>query len=252
VTDEEAQQLLAELRYYAGHVPWDARMRWGDFTDASFADRLVTDAVLAEDVRETVSVLHKTANSERELFARQSLLLRRGIPKVLHPQLLGDKRLDHDTQAMQVVREWLSGDRWALVMVGQHGPGKSMAAAWAVAEYPQLPAGRPPYFLTLREAYEYNMYNGDADYLYEAPFLCVDELGRTYDDRKEFLRKKMETLLMSRYDRRLRTVITSNLPCNSKVNGIKEFVGEAVWDRIISSYRICEITEGSLRLGRKQ
>lgn len=130
-----------------------------------------------------------------------------------------------DSTAMRAVRG-MTGT--FLVLTGETGTGKTVAACWAAWHR----RGRVVKASRLARMSWYDEARVDA--IIAAPMLVIDELGTECDDAKGVWRSRLDELCDARYDSRRPTIITSNLPETSSVPGtrtLSALVGARIWER---------------------
>jgi DNA replication protein DnaC len=124
-----------------------------------------------------------------------------GIPAVLAETL---DRLE-ETDALAKARSFLASEKLILLLAGDVGRGKSVAAAWAVAET----NGR---FIEAADVAQANVYDREAwGALFLPRLLAVDELGMEPLDAKGWCEAKLYDLINGRLQAKKRTVLVSNL-----------------------------------------
>lgn len=136
-----------------------------------------------------------------------------------------------DTPLLNRAQQWASEPSWCLVLSGAKGCGKSVAAAWWIAQSakdvtPTRKLSRK-WWSGIRLA-RVDGYDGTLDRLAACRSLVIDDLGVEYADAKGAFQARLDFLLDERYGNRRRTVITTNL-------NAKEFAqryGERIADRL--------------------
>jgi DNA replication protein DnaC len=113
-----------------------------------------------------------------------------------------------ETEALLAVRQFMAARKTFLVLAGGVGPGKTIAASWAVDEA----RGRLVKAMRLTRTGTY----GDAAEAFwrelgEAPLLAIDDLGTEPRDDKGWAEANFAALLDERYDREAPTILTTNL-----------------------------------------
>jgi len=144
-----------------------------------------------------------------------------------------------DTQPLTAVRQWLEdGASAMLVMSGTKGCGKSVAAAWAIAN------GRSgARFVRVSELARVSVYREDEIGPFErAPLLAIDDLGTEYADKNGMFLTLLDGLLDARYAEMRPTIITTNLAMPAFCSRY----GERVADRIRDG-KFVQCTAASLR-----
>ncbi len=175
-----------------------------------------------------------------------------GIPAMALQALIYEK----PTAGLTAAKDWLASDRKllpVLVLAGDVGQGKTVAAAWCATEwardYPwnQLPGGnmRPPMiWLDGPRLRELSAFDANAttllDHAARAELTIVDDAGRDGSPRAI---EALSDVLMERIDNRRLTVLTSNL----KGEQFRNRYGQALSDRFRAYAVIPKLTGKSLR-----
>lgn len=160
-----------------------------------------------------------------------------GVPS----QALFALMAERPTDALASTKAWVASDRKlfpALLMLGDVGQGKTVAAAWCVIEwardYPwnQLPSGqnRPPMvWLDGPRLRELSAFDDNAakllDHAARAELTVVDDAGRDGSPRAI---EALSDVLMERIDNRRLTILTSNL----RGEEFRKRYGNALADRL--------------------
>lgn len=158
-----------------------------------------------------------------------------------------------DTQALRA----MSGDWTLLILSGQTGCGKTVAASswlrswvsddrnWTGGDgfVPRL-RGRAPLFLTSAHLARWARYDDTAmTCLLRASRLVLDDLGGEYVDEKGAFLSLLDELVNERYANRLPMLITTNLgPVDFRAR-----YGERFADRIREAGRFAALTDPSMR-----
>ncbi len=158
----------------------------------------------------------------------------------------------YDRAQMYVERLSLNDRPW-LFLYGTVGTGKTRLAA-AIGNY-RVEHGQPAVFMVvpelldhLRAAYSPNSEIG-YDELFESlkntPLLILDELGM--DTATPWAREKLYQLINHRYNLRLPTVITMNMPSDRPID-------ERLWSRIndVNLTTVCEVNADDFRNPKKR
>lgn len=149
---------------------------------------------------------------------------RLGVPQ----EAIKNLRAPWKTRAREAAEEFASAphkqDRF-LLLAGDRGLGKTVAAAWLVRQ--QLQDGQPGCFWVPATAFtSMSAYEGEPERLERVTFLVVDDLGR--ESEKGLARNMLSGVLMRRYEQLRRTVLTTN----ASVADVQALYGAALWDRI--------------------
>jgi DNA replication protein DnaC len=164
-----------------------------------------------------------------------------GIPRRLWKLLDGSEPL-LDTEAMAAARAFLGSGKTFLVLAGGVGPGKTVAAAWAVEQR----RGRMVKAIDLTRLGTYDEERWDE--LRSCPLLVIDDLGTEPRDEKGWAAANFESLLDYRYDWQAPTVITTNLAFDAFKARYLTADGGRLLDRFRECGEFVEITEGSRRV----
>jgi DNA replication protein DnaC len=164
-----------------------------------------------------------------------------GIPRRLWRLLDGTEPL-LDTEAMAAVRAFLGSGKTFLVLAGGVGPGKTVAAAWAVEQR----RGRMVKAIDLTRLGTYDEERWDE--LRSCPLLAIDDLGTEPRDEKGWAAANFEALLDHRYDWQAPTVLTTNLPFDAFKARYLTADGGRLRDRFMECGEFVEISEGSRRV----
>lgn len=148
---------------------------------------------------------------------------RLGVPQ----EAIVNLRAPWKTRAREAAEAFASAphaqDRF-LLLAGDKGLGKSVAAAWLLRQ--QLQDGQPGCFWVPATAFtSMSAYEGEPERLERVAFLVLDDLGR---EPKGFARDLLSGVLMRRYEQLRRTVLTTNAPADE----VQALYGPALWDRI--------------------
>ncbi len=143
------------------------------------------------------------------------------IPEKVFPFLRNPDLLIR-TDAIQAADDFLADETATfLILLGGVGCGKTLAAAYVVdkaggevtdesvfAICSKMRYGR---FMKARELQQLNRFDAaEMKVVEEAYALVLDDLGSEYADGKGEFASRLENMIDSRYDKQLRTVITSN------------------------------------------
>ena len=141
--------------------------------------------------------------AKRTRMAQEAHWRESGIPE----RVIDLLRLGIDSRASAAgVRKWLSGCKTFMVLARNPGPGKTVAAGWAVSE---RPGGA---FVKARDVAWMGQYDHEArQRLIRASVLALDDLGAEPEDKGGWGRATIYGIIDSRYDAKARTIITTNL-----------------------------------------
>lgn len=139
-------------------------------------------------------------------------LVAQGVPVRSSRLALGDLE---ETPALIATRRWMaSGEHCLLALAGAKGIGKTVAAAWAMAQPRRSnPAATAPgLFITAAALARIDRYEaGAVDAVLKASMLVVDDIGVEFNDAKGAFASLFDEALGARYGNELPTVITTNL-----------------------------------------
>ncbi|GMV19067.1 MAG: hypothetical protein AMXMBFR56_72910 [Polyangiaceae bacterium] len=191
------------------------------------------------------------AAQAEELERRRNDSIARTLEKRLGAAGLGDRQrqaalLPRETMALEAARRWWASSRAWLLLYGNSGTGKSVAAGWCVVE--ALKAGSSAAQRKATELARMSMFDAGADeleYLKRIHLLVIDDLG-TEKGGSEWAQAVLFELLDARHEKvGLRTVLTSNLDFSA----CKARLGARVVDRIREDGFAAEVRGGSQRKG---
>lgn len=171
--------------------------------------------------------------------ADRDTVVARGVPE-LHIRHVYDNA-PAPCDALDAVRDFISGPQTLLVLSGGVGTRKSGSACWALSQR----AGRYVTADDLSRLAAAKDEEGVVAYrkAKKAQLLVVDDLGGEYLDEKGWFARVFNSLIDHRYSACLKTIITTNLdPAKFKAN-----YGERVADRIRESGRFLEVGGQSVR-----
>jgi len=154
-----------------------------------------------------------------------------------------------ETEAVQLVRQWQATHADLLVLSGTVGSGKSVAAAWALAnninrrtcylvggESVELVEHLSGRWVAAADLVEASDFAGDFwGPLRRAHLLIIDEAGPERLDPKGRALGNFAGLLRRRYDEARRTIITTNLPPAEWLRVYGEGDGGRLRDRLRES-----------------
>lgn len=179
-----------------------------------------------------VSVLERSGAGERSLAAATS------------PQ---------QTQALEAAQQWMAEapHRWALVMRGTVGTGKTVAACWCLRR-----AALQGESVAFRKAGEVARLSGfdagavELKLLKSVGLLVLDDVGA--EKLNEWGQALLVELLDARYESNARTVLTANPPWEKDPKfpdraALVERLGQRVVDRLRQGGRVVELSGQSLR-----
>lgn len=142
----------------------------------------------------------------RERVSREAVAAR-GVPE-RHLEAVYDAE-PIACDALTAVQNWLASDRTILCLSGGVGLRKTGSACWALSQRAgrYVKASRLPALATSVLDDERAAYS----LLFRCQVLVLDDLGREYTDDKGFFAKIFNELLDERYERKLKTILTTNL-----------------------------------------
>jgi DNA replication protein DnaC len=218
---------------------------WGGLAEAD-RERLTAEVQLHDDAQakekaraEDELAARREADAKREAAAARPRLIGRGVPARLADAIL--RGALEETDAIRLAKAFTASRRTILVISGVRGAGKTVAAAWLVAQYPFAR------FIDVSRLARLSRYSEeDMAPLEECALLAIDDLGTEYADDKGSFMATLDGLVNARYADERRTVITTNLQANT----FKARYGERIADRIREAGRFVELASKSLR-GRR-
>lgn len=176
----------------------------------------------AEQVRAAEAMAQR--EQAEALASRLALLKDIGIPEK-HARIIASGTHDR-TFAVKCAGRWLAGDRLVLVLVGPHDAGKTFACGLAlsfaadrwVASVERGPAPRMVATEHLHKAWMRRDGEGpeattraNPDILLRCPLLVIDDLGQEPAGIAHITMEALDTIIRTRCDAGLRTMVTSNL-----------------------------------------
>ena len=205
------------------------------------------------------------ATAEEALTSRLPDHLRDcGVPLRIAEVIAGG--LD-DTAAVRAVKAFPASNKCFLVLAGQVGCGKSVAAAWALKNakrketasvsewewepvtFERLDAHKGMYITAAQLAFV-DMYSDEGREVLSnvatVPWLVLDELGSEQKDTKGRWMERLEHVLGTRYAECRKTVITTNLTSAA----LGERYEARIRDRLRDAAEFVSCGEKSLRGGR--
>jgi DNA replication protein DnaC len=208
--------------------------------DAAFPDQAAEHHRLVDEL---------DALERREKVTEQSLKLAARAVSVLEQSGAGERSMraaaaPQVTQALDAAQVWMGEQppRWALVLRGPVGTGKTVAACWAMRR-----AALTGEDVAFRKAGEVARMSGfdagaaELKALKRVGLLVLDDVGA--EQLNEWGRALMVELLDARYEATARTVITAN-PDWKK---LEERLGQRIVDRLRDGGRVVELAGKSMR-----
>ena len=157
----------------------------------------------------------------------------------IHAQPIVDNLQLRETMAMAGARRWRAAGAYMLVLSGKVGTGKSLAAAWAAADYlrataTENPWGRLVYFsgrlwVSSPHLSRFAPWSEELVELEAADFLVIDDLGE--EEATPRTLATISSLLTTRDSNARPTIITTNLDGAT----FKSRYGERIIDRLRQS-----------------
>lgn len=144
------------------------------------------------------------------------------------------------TQSLAAVRAWNPRES-AIVLAGDKGAGKTVAAAWHALNDPASAVWR---FVRGAQLVRFSRFSDDWRRVLEAPRLCIDDLGAEYADAKGSFISDLDELVDTFYADRRPLIVTTNL-------GGDEFrvrYGARIADRLIEAAAWVAVRDPSLRV----
>jgi DNA replication protein DnaC len=169
-----------------------------------------------------------------------------GVPELYRDNLHEPLK---DTQAMQAVKRWMALDRkqkWCLVLGGSKGVGKSVAAAWWLAQVARDMHPSPSMFSrwwTINDIQRLSNYAQDLDRLWTVQSLVIDDLGVEFNDAKGNFASLLYGIIEKRGNSYLRTIITTNL----NVSDFRQRYDDRICDRLNKGGMFAGASGNSLR-----
>jgi DNA replication protein DnaC len=149
------------------------------------------------------------------------------------------------TVALSTAQAWWGGSAWALCLHGSVGQGKTVAAAWVLAQ--AIRAGRGAQYRpagVVARLSDFDDGPRELDALKRASVLVLDDVG--VEAASERGRAILGEVLDARYERLgTRTVLTSNLGPEALLRRL----GQRAWDRLQHDGELLELVGESLRKG---
>lgn len=190
---------------------------------------------------------HEAAQRDQALRAR---LRAAGVPGD-HEDVLVTRQFDHRKDALSRVQRWRKSNRRLLVLVGDVGLGKSLAACWLIATGPRRPYRHPggydertwpehlqPRYIRSSRLARLSMYEAnkgkakperlELELVEKCSLLIIDEVGRGDVGSFERWADRLDDLVGGRYDAGLDTVMTTNKTREE----FREIFGMALFDRL--------------------
>lgn len=220
----------------------DAIAREEDCSPEEAALRLDTTPAPAAETPEQIAERRRQAERSRVLRGLEALSL--PVRGDLLPSLVRGECLR--TRATHEAAEWMRGDRRVLVLIGDVGVGKTVAAALIAAAFIR----RRKVVRYLREPSLVRWWHSSTlahedhvSRLREADLVVVDELGTTLSGQGERARDATGGLLDDRIAGDLRTVLIGNLT----EKRLSDAYGSRFADRLREIGRVVHLTGESLR-----
>lgn len=214
----------------------------------------VENPAAAAEYRRLVAELEitrkQTERNEREATAAARVLRTQGAK--LSRSGVGERSLEaaanaQASEALAVVKRWLPEHAltW-LVLCGDKGTGKSVAATWGIREV--IRGGGTAAFRRASELAKLSSFDAGADeleHLKRVHLLVIDDFGT--EQLTDHAKAQLHELVDHRHEHYGRTVLTSNL----KWTLLEQRLGERIADRIAQAGRVVQIApEPSLRRKR--
>lgn len=208
----------------------------------------------AAEYRALVAELEALTEREERQQAERDRLERalRHMAVKLERSGIGDRSLAaaqnaQETEALAVVRRWMPDHAltW-LVLCGDKGVGKSVAATWALVEVMRGGGTAARIDATrLATLSQFDAGAAELAWLKRVDMLLVDDIGTEL--LNDFARTRMHELFEERHETYRRTIITSNLPWYAATKdgvtlpGLAARLGERLVDRIAQAGRAVQL-----------
>jgi DNA replication protein DnaC len=191
------------------------------------------------------------ALERREKTSEQALRRAERATDILEASGAGERSLKaatspQQTQALEAAQQWMGEQppRWALVLRGPVGTGKTVAACWALRR--AALTGEDVAFRKTGEVARMSGFEAGAaelKMLKRVGLLVLDDIGA--EQLNEWGRALVVELLDARYEADARTVLTAN-PTWDKLS---ERLGQRIVDRLRQGGRVVELAGQSMRGG---
>lgn len=135
-----------------------------------------------------------------------------GVPRKLHAGIAGKRDV---TKALDGMRSFSKSDKSIVVLTGDPGCGKTLAAStWLLyAKRNSRYRAFPRRLITARAFCRISGFDSDGfDAIAKAECLVLDDLGREHSDKRSYFAGVLSDLLSERHGSMLPTVITTNDP----------------------------------------
>jgi DNA replication protein DnaC len=142
-------------------------------------------------------------DAEMAEMAERERLRMAGIPRGVLGTLMNGFQA---TEATQAVDAWLGTSERLLLLSGDLGTGKSVAAGYAI----KRSSGRWMHASEIAKAARFEHEDRMRE-LQRARLLVIDDVGAEFNDASGWGKAQLTTLLLTRYEDALRTILTTNL-----------------------------------------
>ena len=167
-----------------------------------------------------------------------------------------------DTPSIKAVKDFILKPReaWCLVLAGQPGRGKSIAAAywlkrlaydWLVKRFEEEEENTTlhngftgQHWWSAQEVSRVSSHDAQLNILMNRDNLVIDDLGTEYLDTKGHTLHRLDEMITRRYSNYKRTVITTNL----NMEGFQKRYGNRIFSRIGDGGIFHGVTNKSLRI----
>jgi hypothetical protein len=256
-TDEELQARLKEIDRPSLIGLWVERARRGR-TGMEEPGRVQAewDAANPEGAAEAVAITNElSARDEVRQAEKERRWREDAIRQRLDKSGAGSRNLAlldaglGETPGTKAVQEWLGGGTTFLLLCGSPGVGKSAAAMLAVKRYAE--DGKRSSFIRAVECSRLSMFDAEdkaviAD-MRRVSLLVLDDLG--VEGLNDCWRESFEDVMDARYQEKLATVLTTNLPpvAEDPKPSFRKRYGERIADRIRHDGIIAQCGNETLR-----
>jgi hypothetical protein len=156
------------------------------------------------------------------------------------------------TDAIQAVDAWANAKPWCLILSGDKGTGKSVAAAYwlwrfQAAKMQSSQTAKPSWF-RVNDLMLMGNYNTDLRELWYSSRLVLDDVGNEFQDAKGSLAAMLYGIVDHRHGDMLKTIITTNLTLDE----MKKRYDPRIMDRLREGAEFVNILGTSMRAPTRQ
>lgn len=214
-------------------------MPMADFMRSVIAIACKATGLTEEQLREKAKTIGEEIPEVKPVRASREAVAARGVPEGHLENVYDREPIACD--ALNGVKSALAGDRYMLVLSGGVGVRKTGSACWALTQKPgrYVKASRLSSLASSHADDERAWYSS----LFRCQVLVIDDLGGEYTDDKGYFVKLFNELMDERYERKLTTIVTTNLDGKRFLDAY----GERLRDRIRERGRFVDIKGESVR-----